>query len=123
MNRNLTNLTSTHPGLIIAMVVGFVSWWPVGMLVLAYILWSNSMGRVNGQWIERAKDAIGYKWISGQFPNSAFEEHKRETLKKLEEQRYKLEEEERAFRVFMDKVRMAKDRSDFEAFMKGQSNG
>jgi Protein of unknown function (DUF2852) len=116
-------LANTHPGWLIAMVGGFFAWWPIGTLVLAYILWEGSMGRVNGLWIERAKDAMGYKWWSGQFPNSAFEEHKRVTLKKLEEQRRKLEDEERDFRLYMDRIRLAKDQNDFNAFLRERANG
>lgn len=114
MNLN-SNLAATHPGWIITMIIGFVLWWPIGLLILAYILWSGSMGRVNGQWFERIKDALGLH--SG---NAAFDAHKEATLRDLEKQRQKLEEQERDFRVFIDKARMAKDQSDFERFMNGR---
>jgi len=104
----LPNLALTHPGWIILMVVGFVFWWPLGLLVLALILWSGSMGRQNGQWIARLKEFAGFRFKSS--GNDAFEQHRKTTLNKLEE-------EEKEFREFVDKVRFAKDKDSFEEFM------
>ena len=41
--------------------------------------------------------------------NAAFDDYKRETLKRLDEERRKLEEEQKSFREFVDHVRRAKD--------------
>jgi hypothetical protein len=95
------------------MVGGFILYWPVGLAVLAYILWSQSMGRQNGHWIDRAKAALGI--ASG---NSAFEAHKASVLRGLEARRQKLVEEERQFALHMDRVRMAKDKAAFDDFIK-----
>ena len=70
------------------------------------------MGRVNGQWLDRVKATLG---LSG--GNAAFEAHKAAVLNDLEKQRQKLADDERAFAVYMDRVRMAKDKSDFDRFM------
>ena len=107
------NLSAAHPVWILAMVGGFIAWWPIGLLVLAYILWSTSMARENGQWLDRVKGALGLN--SG---NAAFAAHKKATLDDLEKQHQKLEQQERDFRVFMDKVRMAKDKAAFDDFVK-----
>ncbi|MGZ8416000.1 MAG: DUF2852 domain-containing protein, partial [Methyloceanibacter sp.] len=32
------------PAWITAMIVGFILWWPVGLGVLAYLIWSGRMG-------------------------------------------------------------------------------
>ena len=42
--------------------------------------------------------------------NAAFDEYRAETLKRLEE-------EEREFRAFLEKLRKAKDKAEFEQFM------
>ena len=107
-----TNLSASHPGWILVMVGGFIVWWPVGLLVLAYILWSTSMGRVNGMWLDRVKATLGLS-----HGNAAFEAHKAATLRDLEKQRQRLADQEREFAVYMDRVRMAKDKSDFDRFM------
>src|SRR3974377_47839 len=33
-----------HPGWIVLMVLGFVFWWPLGLAMLAPILWSSNLG-------------------------------------------------------------------------------
>ena len=42
--------------------------------------------------------------------NRAFDEYREETLKRLEE-------EQREFREFLERLRLAKDRSEFDQFM------
>jgi len=101
------------------MAGGFILWWPIGLAVLAYLLWSGSMGRVNGQWWERAK-ATAWPFTGGGTGNAAFDAHRKATLDRLEAERRKLEEEQRDFAVFLDKLRHAKDQSDFDDFLKAR---
>ena len=49
--------------------------------------------------------------------NAAFDAYKREQLKRLDEERRKLEEDQKAFRDFVEKVRRAKDQDEFDRFM------
>ena len=42
---------------------------------------------------------------------------RREQLKRLDEERRKLEDEQKAFRDFVEKVRRAKDQEEFDRFM------
>lgn len=97
-------------------ILGFVLWWPLGLAILAYILWSGRMkccqfgfGRSNG----RSEDVDGNQdWLrrprtSG---NRAFDEYRAETLRRLED-------EHRAFQEYLDRLRMAKDRAEFDEFM------
>jgi hypothetical protein len=97
-------------------ILGFVLWWPLGLAILAYILWSGRMkccqfdyGRPN----ERSDDVDGDQaWLrrprtSG---NRAFDEYRAETLRRLED-------EHRAFQEYLDRLRMAKDRAEFDEFM------
>ena len=107
------NLAVIHPGLLLVMVVGFVLWWPIGIIILGYILWSQSMGRINGHWLDRVKSALGLR--SG---NAAFAAHKEAVLRGLEAQRQKLADDERAFAVYLDKLKMARDKAAFDDFLK-----
>ena len=90
---------------IAAMVLGFIFVWPVGLALLAYMIWSKRMfsspscGRVN-----RAKKAFR---SSG---NSAFDSYKADMLRRLED-------EQQAFERFLERLREAKDKSEFDTFM------
>jgi hypothetical protein len=49
--------------------------------------------------------------------NAAFEEYKAHELARLEEERRRLAEEQKAFAEFLDELRRAKDREEFDRFM------
>ena len=55
---------------------------------------------------------FGARYSSG---NNAFDEYRTETLKRLED-------EEREFRSFLDRLRHAKDKSEFDQFMADRRN-
>ena len=109
-----------------AMVAGFVIFWPLGLLAL-FLKWKN------GEMWRGASDAkapwSGFKkpdfdsWKSyrpagfAQSGNAAFDEYKRAQLQRLEEQRRKIEDEQRAFGDFVEKLRFAKDQDEFDRFM------
>ena len=97
-------------------ILGLVLWWPLGLAVLAYILWSGRMRCCQfgfSRWNDPAhdvgqpQDRLRQQRTSG---NRAFDEYRAETLRRLEE-------EHRAFREYLDRLRVAKDRAEFEAFM------
>ena len=115
-----------RPAWIVVMVLGFVLFWPVGLAVLAYLLWSGRMtcgwsGRDRSRWqsrfadkMDRARSRVDDEvrnfrggTTSG---NNAFDDYRATTLKRLED-------EEREFRAFLDRLRHAKDKSEFDSFM------
>ncbi|HVV94433.1 MAG TPA: DUF2852 domain-containing protein [Hyphomicrobiales bacterium] len=49
--------------------------------------------------------------------NAAFEDYKARELARLEEERRRLAEEQKAFAAFLDELRRAKDREEFDRFM------
>jgi hypothetical protein len=109
------------PAWIVLMILGFVIWWPVGLAILAYMIWSGRMGcwRGHARWQEGAERMrqAGTWWqpphrSSG---NRAFDEYRTETLRRLEE-------EQREFRDFLDRLRMAKDKAEFDQFMAERRN-
>lgn len=100
------------------MVVSFILFWPAGLAVLAYMMWSGRMGCRAGRWgnrnFSRWHDAWHMKkkrWkaepTSG---NHAFDEYREETIRRLEE-------EEKEFHEFLGRLRQAKDRQEFDDFM------
>lgn len=94
---------------IAAMVLGFVFVWPVGLAILAYMIWSNRMfskscnavGRRNARHARHAMKSSG---------NRAFDTYKSETLRRLEE-------EQNNFEAFLERLREAKDKAEFDEFM------
>jgi hypothetical protein len=116
-----------RPAWIAAMVLGFVFVWPVGLALLAYMIWSKRMfnrscgqGRdTRGPWSDHFASNFGSQWgdRSGQrhsgvrsSGNSAFDAYKEETLRRLQE-------EQEAFQAFLQRLREAKDKTEFDAFM------
>ena len=130
-----------RPAWIALMVLGFIVFWPIGLAILAYIIWSGRMGcgwhgtrgdierwreratrRVNraaerwernrARWEERMQHWSGHHdhglRASG---NHAFDEYREEALRKLEE-------EASEFRAFLERLRAAKDRAEFDAFVR-----
>jgi len=125
-----------HPGWIVLMILGFIFWWPIGLAILAFTIWSRKMG-CNGsdRWqrkMERMEEKMGRMrermqgFGAGGFGagpwgaprssgNHAFDEYRTETLRRLEE-------EQREFRDFLDRLRFAKDKSEFDQFMAERRN-
>ena len=111
-----------HPGMFVLMLLGFIFWWPLGLALLAYILWSKGMicwGR-DGERLQEKMDrmrskmerAWGGRASSG---NLAFDDYRAETL-------HRLEEEEKEFREFLQRLRAAKDKAEFDQFMADRRN-
>lgn len=112
------------PAWIAVMVVGFIIFWPVGLAILAYLLWSGRMGcggrygemsRWQQRWADRWDRKVErfgreYRGFAASSGNAAFDEYREETLRRLEE-------EQREFREFLERLRKAKDKAEFDQFM------
>ena len=91
---------------IAAMVLGFIFFWPLGLALLAYMIWSKRMFSTACTKRTSFARTPGFK-SSG---NSAFDSYKADMLKRLED-------EQQAFESFLERLREAKDKSEFDAFM------
>jgi hypothetical protein len=100
---------------IAAMILGFVIFWPIGLALLAYMIWSKRMFngcahrghfRHHGHWGRHH----GYNSTG----NTAFDAYKAETLRRLEE-------EQESFEAFLQRLREAKDKSEFDQFMEDRA--
>lgn len=111
------------PAWIAAIVLGFMVFWPIGLLTLFYVIWSGRMGCGQRAGFSRWNREDWRKWGRGGWPrygfassgNAAFDEYRNETLKRLEE-------EEREFREFLERLRAAKDKTEFDQFMAERRN-
>lgn len=108
---------------IAGIVVGFIYAWP---LALAYLLWkvwgypvpAGAREMFSGDFFKgRAAPFARPAWTYGGTGNAAFEEYRRAELARLEEERRRLDEEAHAFRDFVEELKRAKDREEFDAFM------
>ncbi|MGH1591684.1 DUF2852 domain-containing protein [Methylobacterium phyllosphaerae] len=113
-----------------AIVVGFIYWWPVGLALVAWKLAGypafadlrDAARRAVADFesprpasrFARAFEAASRRDSSG---NAAFDAYRRAELDRLEAQRRALEEESRAFSDFVEELKRAKDREQFDAFM------
>lgn len=95
---------------IAAMVLGFIVFWPIGLALLAYMIWGKQMFGKSCKTNGRNAMHRGYGTFSGTTGNSAFDAYRTETLKRLED-------EQSAFHDFLDRLRKAKDQTEFDAFM------
>ncbi len=108
-----------------AMVAGFVIFWPLGRVAHFLKLKNGEIwpGAASGQspaapW---KMPSIG-SWSGrscgfASSGNAAFDDYKRTQLAKLEEERRKLDEEQKAFREHLANLRKAKDQEEFDRFM------
>jgi hypothetical protein len=103
------------PAWIAVLFLAFIVWWPLGLAILAFLLWSGRMACWKGgmsRWQGTGARSAGTWWQPPQRAsgNRAFDEYRAETLRRLEE-------EERGFRDFLERLRMAKDKAEFDQFM------
>lgn len=100
------------PAWLLVMVLGFIFFWPIGLAILAYLLWSGRMGCwKGGPFRGRFNRDAAWPRRSGQSSgNAAFDEYREETLRRLEE-------EQKEFMEFLDRLRQAKDKAEFDQFM------
>jgi hypothetical protein len=90
---------------IAAMVLAFIFVWPLGLAILAYMIWSNKMScstsRRSCGHMRRSATSTG---------NTAFDAYKSETLQRLQD-------EQEQFEAFLQRLRDARDKTEFDQFM------
>jgi hypothetical protein len=136
--------------LIALIVIGFYAWWPLGLAVLFFLFWSRRAGcwgrhafgncgyspagwdgrmdqphwQGKMEHLQAKMDRVRAKmdgfgrgdwWSPSSSGNRAFDDYRGETLKRLEE-------EQREFKEFLQRLRFAKDRDEFDQFMAERRN-
>jgi len=122
---------------LVAIVLGFIFFWPLGLAALGYKYWQRKNGgtdldTVAANAFQSARSAMGgfpswakttnpgQTWAHGfttHTGNAAFDEWKSAELSRLEAERRRLEDAHREFSDWLDTIRRAKDREEFERFM------
>ncbi len=127
---------------LVAMILGFIVFWPVGLAILGLKIWQRRSGDT-GHLVDFAQTKFRAKWddlksegkmwncghnraertrgFSGfgmrSTGNTAFDDWRSAELARLEEERRKLEAAEREFADYIESLRRAKDREEFDRFM------
>jgi hypothetical protein len=148
--------SSWKPIELIAMVLGFIVFWPIGLAILFAKIWQKKHGyggdipsfveaKFREKWREDWQSKWQQKWEAkmarwgchggGDFMrhwefhsprssgNAAFDEWRETELARLEEERQKLLAAEREFAAYMENLRRAKDREEFDRFMAARRSG
>lgn len=97
---------------IAAMVLGFVFFWPVGLALLFYMIWSKRMFTSCSRKSTSMRHGMRAMRPSG---NSAFDAYKADTLRRLED-------EQQQFEAFLERLRDAKDKAEFDQFMNDRTD-
>ena len=129
-----------RPFWVAATVLGFILWWPVGLAMLAFGYARRKMmrrayqagwsGEMPGRWHNMGDGGCGWapwgrgrrhqRWGGGggggPSGNQAFDDYRAETLRRLEE-------EQSEFRDYLERLRRAKDKAEFDQFMTERRRG
>jgi hypothetical protein len=103
------------PAWIALMIVSFIIFWPIGLAVLIYLIWSGRMGFWRqSDTASRVGHGCGWRHHhhhrASPTGNRVFDEYRAETLRRLEE-------EQKEFTDFLERLRQARDKSEFDQFM------
>ena len=116
------------PATIALMVIGFMVFWPLGLAMLAYIIWGDRLEGFKRD-ANRATDGIfagcrrgadkAHRWGHGsaRTGNVAFDDWREKELGRLDEERRKLDEMREEFDEYARELRRAKDQEEFDRFM------
>lgn len=130
-----------RPFEVAAVVIGFFIFWPLGLALLLFKLWGRSLGyegdlfslaaeqgaKMTTAFGEVSREAARGGWAGPSFMRStgnvAFDEWREGELARLEEERRRLAEAEREFAEHIAELRRARDRAEFDAFMRARKGG
>jgi len=109
------------PVTIALMIMGFMVFWPLGLAMIAYIMWGD---RLNGfkHEVNRATDSVfrgcrNARYRAPRTGNVAFDDWREKEFERLAEERRKLDEMRDEFDTHLRELRRAKDQEEFDRFM------
>ena len=106
---------------LVVTLLSFWVFWPLGLAVLAFLAgsgrlraWRSDGDRLPGRWFNLRSDRPGkggpWGWGTASSGNQAFDAYREETLRRLDEERQE-------FQAFLDRLRRARDKAEFDEFM------
>ena len=127
MNTSALIRPAWTPATIALMVLGFMVFWPLGLAMLAYIIWGDRLDGFKRD-VNQATDGFFASCRSkrgrhhrshhhGRTGNVAFDDWREAELTRIEEERRKLDEAREEFDSYLRELRRAKDQEEFDRFM------
>jgi hypothetical protein len=111
------------------MVLGFMVFWPLGLAMLAYIIFGERLRGFKRDVNQKADGFFaGCRRSNGRYRpnfttgNGAFDDWRKAELDRIEEERRKLDEMREEFDAYMRELRRAKDQEEFDRFMRDRKN-
>jgi hypothetical protein len=111
---------------LVAMVLGFAVFWPIGLAIIAWKLWQKKQWSrgdfaafAERKWRSATsgfRGARDERWRPFATGNMAFDDWKAAEMERLEQERRKLDEAQREFGEFLNNLRRARDREEFDRF-------
>ncbi len=129
MNQSALLRPDWTPATVALMVLGFVVFWPLGLAMLAYILFGERFRGFKKD-VNQAADGFfagcrgkahrrGWERDTG---NVAFDDWRKAELDRLEAERRRLDEMRAEFDTYARELRRAKDQEEFDRFMRERNN-
>jgi hypothetical protein len=122
------------PLTLLLMILGFIFFWPLGLAMLAYMIWGHRFPEVRRHF-DGMKDDMKRDWARSwdcgprgysrsyqKSGNAAFDDYREKEMKRMEEERRRLDEELREFEAYMNDLRRARDAEEFDRFQRDRSN-
>jgi hypothetical protein len=129
MNQSALLRPDWTPATIALMVLGFVVFWPLGLAMLAYIIFGERLqgfkrdanSAADGLFSSCRRSSHRHRphFTTG---NVAFDDWRKAELDRLEEERRKLNEMREEFDTYARELRRAKDQDEFDRFMRDRKN-
>ena len=113
------------PVTIALMIIGFMVFWPLGLAMIAYIIWGDRLEQFKTD-VNAATDRASNMFQRGNYRmggmtsrtgNVAFDDWREAELKRLHEQRLELDSMRAQFDDYSRELRRAKDEEEFKLFM------
>ena len=112
------------PATIALMVLGFIIFWPLGLAMLAYIIWGERLDGFKRD-VNKATDDMASQFrgcrrgrrTMARTGNVAFDDWREAELNRLHEERMKLDKMRAEFDEYSRELRRAKDQEEFDRFM------
>jgi hypothetical protein len=110
------------------MVLGFIVFWPLGLAMLAYIIFGDRLTGFRtgadgaGKWFASCRNAGRHYKTTFSTGNVAFDDWRRAELDRLDEERRRLDEMREDFDTYARELRRAKDQEEFDRFMRDRKN-
>jgi hypothetical protein len=95
---------------IVAVIAGFIFWWPLGLAAIAYILWGGNIDGLLDEGVQKVRDVFGARPAPSYTAPQPFDVYREATLSTLE-----AEQARRA--DHLRRLREAPDRAEFDRIL------